>query len=152
MNSLQELTSAIRPLGNICGWADGWTQIKQPVPSCCPSLSSVAVHILVFEKWTEPVPHHGAPLHHPQISGGAGQHVQPGLQESLLVQTSSAAPEEGESSAGGRRLSLTEQRVFLSLCSSQLFLDQAADFDHLKHRVDHVDHLCLTPLLAFTVV
>lgn len=98
---------------------------KSCVPSC---LSSFTVHVLVFEKWPEPLPNHGAPLHHQLVSGGAGPNVQPGLQESLPVQTSSAAPEEGKRSADGCRVSLTEQRLFLSLFSSQLFLHQTADF------------------------
>lgn len=63
--------------------------------------SSFTVHILVFEEWRKPLSYHGASLRHPQISGGAGQNVQPVVQESLLVQTSSSAPEEGKSAADG---------------------------------------------------
>lgn len=77
----------------------------------------------MFEKWPKPSSNHGAPLHHQQISGGAGQDVQPGLQESLLVQASSTAAEEGKRSADGCRLSLTEQRSFyLSPPSLSLFI------------------------------
>ena len=91
---------------------DGCTSKQKKIS--CPLLLSVffAVHFLMFEKQPKPSSNHGAPLHHQQISGGAGQDVQPGLQESLLVQTSSTAPEEGKRSADGCRLSLTEQHSF----------------------------------------
>lgn len=59
------------------------------------SLVSLSVHLLVFEKRSEPAAHHGAPLHRQQVPGGAEQNVQPDVQDSLPVQTSSSAPEEG---------------------------------------------------------
>lgn len=131
----------------------------------CPLLLPVSVflfflpvHFLVFEKWPKPSSNHGAPLHHQQMSGGAGQNVQSGIQESLVVQTSSTAPEEGKRSGVSCQLSLTEQHSFFlsppSLaphhnCSST----GPRTLAHLKHAVKHkVDHLRLTPLLAFTVV
>lgn len=73
-------------------------------------LSLSSVHLLVLEKLPEPPPHHGALLHRHQMSGGAGQNVQPGVQESLLIQTSSSATEEGERSGGSCR-SLKEEHV-----------------------------------------
>lgn len=84
------------------------------LPSCYLSLCFFfsPVHFLVFEKWPEGSSNHGAPLHHQQISGGARHNVQPGIQESLLVQTSSTATKEGKKSADRCRLSLTEQHSF----------------------------------------
>ena len=62
----------------------------------CLCLMFSPVYFLMFEKWSKPSAHHGAPLNRQQISGGARQNVQPDVQESLPVQTSSSAREEGE--------------------------------------------------------
>ena len=98
----------------------------------------------MFEKWPKPSSHHGAPLHHQQISGGAGPDVQPGIQESLPVQTSSTAPEEGERSADGCRLSLTEQHWFFLSLSTGVApqLDRGLWTHAVKHSVDNL-HLRL---------
>lgn len=88
-------------------------------------LSLSSVHLLVLEKWPEPPPHHGALLHRHQMSGGAGQNVQPGVQESLLIQTSSSATEEGKRSGSSCRSLKEEHMLFFSPFSLflQLLLD-----------------------------
>lgn len=49
----------------------------------------------MLEEWPEPSAHHGAPLHHQQLSGGTEQSQQPDVQDSFPDQTPTSAHEEG---------------------------------------------------------
>lgn len=125
---------------------DGCTsKQKYPLLSLSSCLSS-SVHFLMFEKWPEPSSNHGAPLHHYKVSGGAGPNVQPGVQKSLPVQTSSAAPEEGKRSAD------EQSSLCLFLCLS-FKVRPLQTLAHWKHAVRHnVDNLHMSPQLEFTGV
>lgn len=105
------------------GWY--WQNTERNVRLLCISsdfsfsfLSSLSVHFLLFEEQQQPLPDHGAPLHHKQIPGGAGRHVHPCVQVPLPVQTATTAAEEGERSIGGWCASLIEQRP---ACSGAYF-------------------------------
>lgn len=130
MNSLQELAAAISLTGKYLG--RGFKKNTRPL--LIPTLCFLPVHLLMFEKRPEISPDHGAPLHHPQIPGGAGPHVQPGLQESLPVQAASTAAEEGKRSSDGCCLSLTELPAFFLFSTSLLIpASRTMNFEHSLH-------------------
>lgn len=151
MNSLQELAAAISFTGTLGSiWGERSKKKEKHTSLLIPSLSFLPVHLLVFEKRPEPPPDHGAPLHHPQTPGGAGPHVQPGVQGSLSVQAASPAPEEGRRPTEGCRRSLAELPAFFLFFTSLLIpASKTVNSEHSLHCCANVSHQ--TPLFCFSL-
>jgi len=150
MNSLQELTSAIGTLGNICGWADWWLyqRTTKTKTFLCPFLLSVSVSC--FPQYIFSCLRNGqnpqlTMVHHSTVS--KYQEEQGRMCSQMYKNRSLSRPPPLPVKKVRGCLSLTGQHFFF-LSSSQSLPNQPVDFCTLEENAvqRHVDDLHLRQL------